>query len=1215
MALKSSKVAIEVVIKDIKKIADLKKGLKELRAEQKKQETESKSGQFQSHKNAKAYKARAKAIKENSKELRTLNKDMAGANKRTKAVTKSSNGMAKQFIKGAAAIGVVVGAFRLINQVVSSVVMTFAEFEFVMAKVQAVSGATDSEFKQLTESAEELGRTTFFTAAQVGELQLAFSKLGFTASEIMDAQKATLDLATATGTDLARAAQVAGAAVRGFGLDASETERVVDVMAVSFASSAMDIEKWSTSMTKVAPIAKSAGFSIEDTAAMMSKLTDSGIEASIAGTSLRNILLKMQDPTSDLSMNFGKTIHSLDELVPAMKGFIADGGDMADILEVVDLRQAAAFEQMLTTADGTLALRDSLKEANGEGARMAGIVGDTLQGSFLKFTSAVQGISISVMKGFSEGLQGAIENIASFFNVIAKNSKTIVNVIKVVTTLAKWFGIYKLTLIAVSGLTTAYIRIMALQGKIAMQAAAGMTVLSRATMVAKRSINALMGSTGIGLLIVGLTELIPWLMKTNEELEIQRGLVDKAKDSYENSLKPIEGLKIISENLIKTKKEMNKLLDSEGKLLDKSKLGQRVYNKFKGQAALAIKKLNSELKDNNQDLLTQESSVLDVAAAVDILTKALTDKALVSGFNNQIEKLVEVQANAVVTKKRLEDYFNIDLESTPFDNMSDAIAFQLQIMEEGMPGMANSMIPFEERMRSVNKILEDGGFTNFEQAITALEGKDDNIRIITEAFDELAGEGGIGALILAGEKSKKGTDDNITTIKNWATETSIAINKVKEERLKLGLSEEQYATRVLEVQLDMIEKEKAAYLESLKGKEKDKKANVDKMTAFEQKELDLRLKMQANAFKIEMSNLNKRNIFRQNEIKEEFTVNGSLTQQGQTALIQQEIDFLNAKGNLHDDYRIVLTGNNEKIAQSNRELHEQNMAELQEQIGAMSGVGSALTTLAGDNESLNAVREAGNAISQAATIINAALALQENLVTLGLIKNSAAEVTNTAAKSTNVGVSQALVLTKSADAGVTGISTVANYQNATSAGVETTATIASTVATTLSIIPKAIGSILSSAMAIPFPFNIAAIYATWKLIKKVTKFEEGGVVSGGNKFADGGMVHGASHANGGVKFAVGGRVNELEGGEAVINKRSTAMFRNQLSSMNEAGGGVKFADGGLLSSPKFSEAQFNASNQSQMVGAMQGQRKVVVVESDITTSQSTVSVIQSNATF
>ena len=111
------------------------------------------------------------------------------------------------------------------------------------------------------------------------------------------------------------------------------------------------------------------------------------------------------------------------------------------------------------------------------------------------------------------------------------------------------------------------------------------------------------------------------------------------------------------------------------------------------------------------------------------------------------------------------------------------------------------------------------------------------------------------------------------------------------------------------------------------------------------------------------------------------------------------------------------------------------------------------------------------------------------------------------------------------------------------------------------------------------------------------------------------MVHGASHANGGVKFSAGGRVNELEGGEAVINKRSTAMFRNQLSDMNQAGGGVKFADGGLLSSPAFSEAQFNANNQNKMMGAMSGQRKVIVVESDITNSQTNVSVIQSNASF
>jgi hypothetical protein len=111
------------------------------------------------------------------------------------------------------------------------------------------------------------------------------------------------------------------------------------------------------------------------------------------------------------------------------------------------------------------------------------------------------------------------------------------------------------------------------------------------------------------------------------------------------------------------------------------------------------------------------------------------------------------------------------------------------------------------------------------------------------------------------------------------------------------------------------------------------------------------------------------------------------------------------------------------------------------------------------------------------------------------------------------------------------------------------------------------------------------------------------------------MVHGKSHAFGGEKFAVGGRVVELEGGEAVINKRSTAMFRSQLSAMNSAGGGVKFADGGLLNMPSFASNQFNAINNSNMLSAMSSGSRVVVVESDITDAQNSVSVIESESKF
>ena len=155
---------------------------------------------------------------------------------------------------------------------------------------------------------------------------------------------------------------------------------------------------------------------------------------------------------------------------------------------------------------------------------------------------------------------------------------------------------------------------------------------------------------------------------------------------------------------------------------------------------------------------------------------------------------------------------------------------------------------------------------------------------------------------------------------------------------------------------------------------------------------------------------------------------------------------------------------------------------------------------------------------------------------------------------------------------------------------------------------------------LPFPANVIAMVTTLSTLVSLfaniktlgSVFADGGIVE---KFANGGMVHGKSHAFGGEKFAVGGRVVELEGGEAVINKRSTAMFRGQLSAMNAAGGGVKFADGGLLNMPSFTQQQFNAVGQNQMMGAVSQGSKVVVVESDITQAQQSVSVIESQVTF
>ena len=368
-----------------------------------------------------------------------------------------------------------------------------------MAKVKAVTGASEKDFKKLSNTAKELGRTTFFTAQQVAELQTNFGKLGFSTREILDAQEATLQLATATDTDLARAAIVAGASIRGFGLDASEAGRVVDVMAKAFTSSALDIEKFQTSMTKVAPIAAAAGISLEATTAVMGTLTDAGIEASIAGTSLRNIFLKMQDSSSDLSKFLGFTVNSSEDLEMALNKLNTAGLSNEQIMGLVDLRQVAAFNTMITGSERIKGLTNDLDNATGAAKRMADIVADTLEGSFKRLTSATEGLAIELTEKLGGGLQELVDKLAVFFNKLTDNSTAVAKVVTGMIDLVKWIGLYKVGVLAAQGATILWRKAVLLLN--------GSLKLTRAAIA----------NTGVGIFAIALGELASRFLLVGEE--------------------------------------------------------------------------------------------------------------------------------------------------------------------------------------------------------------------------------------------------------------------------------------------------------------------------------------------------------------------------------------------------------------------------------------------------------------------------------------------------------------------------------------------------------------------------------------------------------------------------------------------------------------------------------------------------------------------------
>ena len=172
-------------------------------------------------------------------------------------------------------------------------VKVFADFEQGMLKVKAISGATNTEMNELTDTAKRLGSTTMFTATQVSELQLSLSKLGLTPTEINKSTESILNLAQATDSDLAQSATIAASTMRAFGLEAEDMTSIVDVMADAISSSALDMSKFETAMSSVAPVARVAGASLEQTTAIIGVLTNNGVESSTAGTALRNIFLDL----------------------------------------------------------------------------------------------------------------------------------------------------------------------------------------------------------------------------------------------------------------------------------------------------------------------------------------------------------------------------------------------------------------------------------------------------------------------------------------------------------------------------------------------------------------------------------------------------------------------------------------------------------------------------------------------------------------------------------------------------------------------------------------------------------------------------------------------------------------------------------------------------------------------------------------------------------
>jgi hypothetical protein len=417
----------------------------------------------------------------------------------------------KQVLTG----GILLGVFTQIGQTITQSVNVFADFSRQIQFLGAVSGATAPELAKLEEQAKQLGATTQFSASQVAQLQIEYSKLGFGPSEILATTADTLNLAAVAQSDLGETAIVVGSTLRQFGLDASETQRVTDVLGKSFSSSALDLQKFSVAIASVGPVAGSVGVSLERTTALLGTLVDRGLDASTAGTSLRNIFLELANRGLTFDEAMQQINDSTDSAVTALDFFGKRGVTAGLILS--------------NTGESVNAFTESLENAAGFTQQAGDTITNDLRGSLDTLKSTIEAAQISFIELFEGGVTLVVEGLTAFIRVIT-------SAIELMKSLPQFIRDNKVQLIALTVALVAFnaeqIRSNALilisNARLAASTAVqkGAAIATGLLRAAQLALNVAMTANPIGLVIAAIGLLVAGIKTAYDSFEGFRAVVD-----------------------------------------------------------------------------------------------------------------------------------------------------------------------------------------------------------------------------------------------------------------------------------------------------------------------------------------------------------------------------------------------------------------------------------------------------------------------------------------------------------------------------------------------------------------------------------------------------------------------------------------------------------------------------------------------------------------
>lgn len=337
-----------------------------------------------------------------------------------------------------AATTAITGTSVALGGIATAAIKVGSDFESQMSRVKAISGATGEEFNKLKEQAIQLGADTAFSSKQAAEGMENLAAAGFATNEIVDAMPGLLSLAAAAGEDLATSSDIAASTLRGFGLEAKDMAHVADVLAANANRTNSSVAQTGEAMKYVAPLARAAGLSLEETAAAIGIMADAGIQGSQAGTTLRGAISRLSKPTDDMQ-------EAMDELGVS---FYDSNGKMKSLTEQVGMLRKATegmtdeqknnllvtlygqealsgMMALINEGEGSLGdLTEAYKNCDGEAQKAAETMQDNLSSALEQLGGSAESLGIVFYESVAENLKKTAQSATDSVNNITEAFKS-----------------------------------------------------------------------------------------------------------------------------------------------------------------------------------------------------------------------------------------------------------------------------------------------------------------------------------------------------------------------------------------------------------------------------------------------------------------------------------------------------------------------------------------------------------------------------------------------------------------------------------------------------------------------------------------------------------------------------------------------------------------------------------------------------------------------